>query len=115
MRRRTRASSAGVPPAELLIGTCVEVWAGEDCEPWPPRFSAQRRHRAARRAWAAANGLDEAGSCRAMPAGGPWSVESWIAQGRRAEVDERLARAGCVLADVPGLRAAATAYLAGSQ
>ncbi len=104
LRARLLPASADGPPAMLLIGTCMEVWS---CDGEVPHFSAVRAHRAARLAWAKAHGLGAAEMCRLMPAGGPWSVEFLIAEGRRAEVVERLVRAGVTIADIPELRAAA--------
>lgn len=93
------------PPAELRIGACVEVWSSEHCAGWPPAFSASRRHGSARRAWAHERGLGTGELCRVMPARAPWSVERLVGEGQRAEVEERLARAGISVADLPGLRA----------
>lgn len=107
VRRRVvaRTGSDGVPPPELLVGTCVEIWT-ESGAP-TPAFSAWRRHRSARREWAAGRGLSVAETCKAVPAGPPWSVEFLLAQGRRDDVVARLAQAGVTLDDLPALRAAA--------
>jgi len=104
VRRRERSSvgADGVPPAELVVGACIEVWAA-DCR---DGLVAYRRHRDARRAWCDERAMRGEAVLR-VGGGSPWSVEFMIAQGRREVVVERLARTGVTLADIPALRAAA--------
>jgi hypothetical protein len=109
-RRRARAKApmaerAGVVPASLLIGACVEVWA--DPEAKSRQFSAFRRFSDARNAWASAHDVGPG----ELPSSSTWSVEflSYRGQaervGRPVEelVAERLGKAGCTVDDLPAL------------
>lgn len=94
-----------VPP-ELAIGPCAEVWS-ETGQPHD-LITARGRFSHARAAWESAEGLDTVTSYRLLPASGPWSVTG------PGGLD-RLARHDVSAADLPDLRAAATARVAASD
>ena len=71
--------SGDVPPPELRVGKCIEVWA-DDGRDW---CSAWRRFQRARGAWCDERGLSTAEECRLLPDGAPWSVEFLIKSGQR--------------------------------
>jgi hypothetical protein len=98
--------SGDVPPPELRVGKCIEVWA-DDGRDW---CSAWRRFQRARGAWCDERGLSIAEECRLLPDGAPWSVEFLIESGHRDFVEERMAQAGVTLSDIPELRAAAVTH-----
>ena len=97
-------------PACLQVGPCIEVWAAFGVE--RPDVSAFRRFRDVREWW-----LDQAGVTDAnrraelFPSCIPWCVEflSYRGQAKRVGrpvvdiVADRLARAGCTVADLPAL------------
>jgi hypothetical protein len=117
-RRRAAKARVGAPsarvgngvPACLQVGPCIEVWAAFGVERLD--LSAWRRFRDVREWW-----LDQAGvtdrkrRAELFPSCIPWSVKflSYRGQaervGRPAEdiVADRLARAGCTVADLPAL------------
>jgi len=104
-------SGHGGIPRPLLIGACIEAWAADDAV--IPSLSARRRFSDVRRWW-----LDAAGILPGReafetipPPGAPWSVEYLSYRGQAARVGrpvkvlvaERLARAGCTVADLGAL------------
>lgn len=97
----------GVPQA-LAIGRCVEVWAPEGTgAPYAPHITAHGRWSRVAHSWRAASGLEDRDAWRLLPAGGaPWSTATDPDQAA-----ERLARAGCTLADLPRLRTEADLLL----
>lgn len=101
-RRPPEPRDAGLPPPEVRVGACIEVWAADSRD----GLVAYRRHRDARRAWCDEQAMRGEAVLR-VGGGSPWSADFMIEQGRREVVVERLARAGVTLADIPALRAAA--------
>lgn len=114
MRRRVGSptvAASGAFPAELALGRCTEVWADDrGARAWN---SARSRWKRAFDAYCDERGITGIQARQELCAtGAPWSVTFLIAQGAQGLVEERFAKAGVTLGDVPDLRRAARARVA---
>jgi hypothetical protein len=96
-------------PAPLRLGPCMEVWA--DPGVTFAQYSCTRRFKDARHHWGERLSLGRLELQEAIPHEAPWSADYLIEDGRAGYVNERFARAGCTVNDIPALQADADALI----